>query len=198
MAYIIPKAMIPTSVLNFWKRNRFWILIGFFVLAVILGLVFRKSSKGTWDTTFYYKPEKKKKSSWNSWQNTDPSLPKRRSKGEIACQQALQKMFGKPFETARPDFLDNKVTGFNLEIDCWDPELKLGVEYQGIQHYKFKPYFYKTFSDFRNQQYRDEMKRMKCKAAGVVLIEVPYTVKDADIETFLRKECKKNGIKVPN
>ncbi len=195
MAYILPKSMIPKSVLAFWKRNRLWIILGFFVLAVILGIVFRTSSKGTWDTSYYYKPEAKKK----TWQNNsfNPDLPKRRSKGEIECQQSLQRMFRKPFETARPDFLGNNVTGFNLEIDCWDPELKLGVEYQGIQHYKFKPYFHKTFSDFRNQQYRDEMKRMKCKDAGVILIEVPHTVKESDIETFLRKECKKKGIKVP-
>ncbi len=169
-------------------------MLGFLVVAIVLGRMFRDTSTGTWDDTFYYKPKAPKRK-WDPQSFND--LPKKRSKGEIACQQALQRMFHKPFETARPDFLDNQVTGFNLEIDCWDPELKLGVEYQGIQHYKFKPYFYKTYSDFRNQQYRDEMKRMKCKAAGVKLIEVPYTVKEADIETFLRKECKKLRVKVP-
>ncbi|NQZ58906.1 MAG: carbohydrate-binding protein [Lentisphaeraceae bacterium] len=51
----------------------------------------------------------------------------------------------------------NPVTGgsHNLEIDCYNDELRIGVEYQGRQHYSFNPRFHKNKEAFRNQQYRD-------------------------------------------
>jgi hypothetical protein len=32
----------------------------------------------------------------------------------------------------RPDFLKNPATGRNLEIDCFNNQLKIGLEYQGF------------------------------------------------------------------
>ena len=78
------------------------------------------------------------------------------------------------------------------------PQFKIGVEYQGRQHYEFVPYMHNNnYAVFLNQKYRDELKRMKCKENGILLIEVPHKVKEADIETYLRKELARNGVKVP-
>ncbi len=44
---------------------------------------------------------------------------------------------------------------------------------------------------FRNQQYRDELKRRMCDDNNVTLIEVPYTVKD--IPTYLYNKLKPLG-----
>ena len=109
----------------------------------------------------------------------------------------LEKIFKKRFDKERPDFLKNPVTkNFNLEIDCFNRELNLGVEVNGIQHYKYVPYFHKNFEAFRNQQYRDELKRRMCKDEGIILIEVPYTVKIKDLDSFLIDELRKNGFKI--
>jgi hypothetical protein len=107
----------------------------------------------------------------------------------------LQELFRKPFPNERPDFLRNTVTGglYNLELDCYNESLKLAVEYSGIQHYKYVPYFHKNKEAFLNQKYRDEMKRRLCKDADVVLIEVPYTVKTPDIRVFLIGKLRENG-----
>jgi hypothetical protein len=83
--------------------------------------------------------------------------------------------------------------GHNLEIDCFNSEVRLGVEYNGIQHYKYNTFFHKNFEAFRNQQYRDEMKRSLCKENGIKLIEVPYTVKHNDIAVYLAKELVRLG-----
>ncbi len=121
----------------------------------------------------------------------DPSS--KESKGEQISKQAAEKIFKKSFTKIRPDFLKNNVTGHNLEIDVFNEELKLGIEYSGRQHYEFVPFFHKNKEAFLNQKYRDEIKRMKCKSEGIQLIEIPYTVSLEDIESYIRVEAKKLG-----
>ena len=95
--------------------------------------------------------------------------------------------------TSIESFLNNKITGgnYNLEIDCYNEELKLGVEYDGAQHHKYIPYFHKNKEAFYNQKYRDTLKEYMCKENGVILIRVPYTIKVENIESYLRKELSK-------
>lgn len=114
------------------------------------------------------------------------------SAGEIECKRILQKIYRKPFFKVRPYFLRNEVTGGNnLELDCYNPELRLAVEYNGIQHYNFIPFFHKNKEAFLNQKYRDELKRRMCKDHQIALLEVPYTVKVDKIEAFLVYNLKK-------
>jgi len=47
---------------------------------------------------------------------------------------------------------------------------------------------------FRNQQYRDYMKKQKCKENKVDLIEVPHTVAFEDMENYIIKELEKAGL----
>jgi len=72
------------------------------------------------------------------------------SKGETECRRVLQKIFQRPFLKARPDFLNNPVTGnqFNLELDCYDHSLKLAVEYNGQQHYQYNKFFHRNKEHF--------------------------------------------------
>lgn len=105
--------------------------------------------------------------------------------GERECRRVLQEIFNQPFNRARPNFLKNPINKFNLELDCYNDNYRLAVEYNGAQHYKYIPHFHKNKEAFINQKYRDEMKRTLCKSAGVFLIEVPYTVPKAKIHSFL-------------
>jgi hypothetical protein len=108
------------------------------------------------------------------------------SKGEIECRRVLESLFHLPFDKARPDFLNNPVTGGNnLELDCYNEQLKLAVEYDGEQHSKFIPFFHKNRETFYNQRYRDYMKIQMCKANGVTLIKVPHTIKLDGIEKYI-------------
>ena len=114
------------------------------------------------------------------------------SKGEVECRRVMQKIFDKPFYKIRPRFLNNPVTfgSNNLELDCYNEELKIAVEYDGAQHYKFIPYFHKTQEAFMNQRYRDYMKDQMCKENGIILIRVPYTVKLPQIEGYIIDKLK--------
>lgn len=100
----------------------------------------------------------------------------KKSKGELLCKQAIEEIYGKPFYCVRPNFLKNPETKRNLEIDLYNDELKIGVEYNSEQHYVFPNYFHKTHEEFINQVRRDQFKVEQCDANGVYLISVPYNV----------------------
>lgn len=110
----------------------------------------------------------------------------RESSGEMECRRVAEMLTGKPFPKRRPDFLRNHVTGANLEIDCYCEDLKIGIEYNGKQHYQYIPYFHASKDAFYTTKYRDEMKARLCKENGVNLIIVPYTVAVNDIEEYLK------------
>lgn len=188
----------------YWRKNGFAILLGLVILFLIIGFFVNRKKKGTWDL-FYWeiRPISKRGSRKKVKQDTvnDPmesaNSPKD-SKLEIATRNALQRIFNKPFGKIRPNFLRNPVTGNtnNLEIDCFDEELRLAVEVQGVQHYKFSPFFHKNYEAFLNQKYRDELKKRMLKDNSIILIEVPYTVKCTEVDDFLLQELSKNGYKV--
>ena len=119
----------------------------------------------------------------------------RESKGELECRRVLQKYFNRPFNKNRPNFLKNPVTGgkVNLEIDCFNEDLKLGCEYDGEPHFKYNPYFHKNKEAFENTKYRDYMKSVMCEKNGITLIRVPYTIKHSDIESFILDKLKQAG-----
>lgn len=175
-----------------WKNNGFEITLGFCVAFIILYALYRKISgqKGTW-------------SQQNSYYNSTTSIKQRRSpppkasKGEEECRRVLQYLFNKPFNKARPNFLRNPVTGgdFNLELDCFNPELRIAVEYNGIQHYKYIPFFHKNKEAFLNQKYRDDMKRRICRENGILLIEVSHEIRLEDIKKYIESELTRNGVK---
>jgi hypothetical protein len=182
-----------------WKEYGFEIILALCITFIIIYGLYRKitGKKGTWSSTSYYIPfyNTKNYAKQNSQNITQlqPKTQPRDSKGETECRRVLQQLFSKynsQFNKARPDFLRNPVTGgnFNLELDCFEPQLRLAVEYNGVQHYKYVPHFHNNKEAFLNQKYRDEMKRQLCKEHGINLIEVPYTVKVGDIRNFLEKE----------
>ena len=147
--------------------------------------------KGSWSRSFYYEPD------MFTLKNNVPSTEstRKQSSGETECRRVLEHLFSRPFPSVRPNFLRNPVTGGrnNLELDCFCEELRLAVEYNGQQHYKYIPYFHSGYEAFRNQQYRDEIKRRMCRDNGIVLIEVPYTIKTRDIAGYLIAELQKRG-----
>lgn len=111
------------------------------------------------------------------------------SSGESAMYLALGSLFpGFPFIRCRPDFLKNETTGMNLELDAYNKMLALGVEYNGRQHYEYTPFWHKSQAEFKNQKYRDQMKALLCRQNDVLLITVPYTVKNDKMVDYIYHE----------
>jgi hypothetical protein len=180
------------------EEYSFELLFVSIVIFFIILSIYRKISgeKGTW--TKYNQYLIRDKFTLPSSRNTNPIRQRnssgKESKGETECRYILEDIFNKKFDKIRPNFLKNPVTkNFNLEIDCYNEDLKLGLEYNGIQHYKYTPYFHKNKESFQNQQYRDELKRRMCEDNGITLIEVPYTVKNEQLRSYIVKRLKENG-----
>jgi hypothetical protein len=178
-----------SKIVQLWNNHGFEILLGLSLSFILLFALVRIGKKGSWSKS-YYAPNK---GQWPSYKSKR-RIP-RQSKGELECRRVLQKIFKKPFNTSRPDFLRNPVTGgnFNLELDCFDSHIGLACEYNGKQHYKYCPYFHRNKEHFLNQKYRDDMKRRICRDNNIRLIEVPYTVPHEQIEGFIRKKLVQMG-----
>ena len=186
------------SLTKLWNENGFEILLGVCLTIILIYGFYRvlTKQKGNWSNSYStYTAKDINNLSFNNKDNNSISnkinkSPPKESVGELECKRVLEKIFNKPFNKNRPSFLNNKITGgnYNLEIDCYNNELKLGVEYDGAQHHKYIPYFHKNKEAFYNQKYRDTLKEYMCKENGVILIRVPYTIKVENIESLLRNK----------
>jgi len=209
--------MIVAAIKRFWSANG-WSIILFGSLLVLLILWFLPwRSTGSSSTsieqilkTIFYPQAVSETiiaadtsripSSSSNTMTTTTTMPTTQSsfsptsRGEQRCKEFLEFLFKKPFEKARPPFLVNPVTNQALELDCFNEELKLAVEYNGKQHYEYNKMMHQNSRhSFQNQQYRDLMKKDMCDKNGIRLIIVPYRVAPDKIPEFLYAELKKMG-----
>ena len=188
---------------SYWQaKGWLWLLIAAVSILGICWLISERNNiAGTYDRfniTVKNNPEQFKIQRDYFPQSIDSDqtfTPKRKvpqnSKGEEICRNTLQHIFKQPFPKCRPDFLFNSVTGENLELDMYNKNYGLAVEYNGQQHYKYNSFMHGGSKDkFYGQQYRDKMKRDVCKKLGITLIEVPYTVKHQDIPNYLAQRLR--------
>jgi Marseilleviridae restriction endonuclease len=114
----------------------------------------------------------------DSWCSTCPF------QNESYCISVIEGIVGKKFKKCRP-FKSHK-----LELDGYNEELKLAIEYNGEQHYKYVSLFHKNKENaLEKQRERDKIKENLCEENGIYLIIVPYFEKNK--EQFIKDEYKK-------
>jgi hypothetical protein len=174
------------KIISWSLSHKFETLLILSIITILLLALSRLTSTGTWSDSYYYLP--------NTQISIPSSTPRKDSSGELRARAFLESYFKKPFPKSRPDFMVNQVTGsrYNLELDCYNSELRLAVEYNGQQHYNYIPFFHKNKEAFYNQKYRDELKRIRCREIGITLIEIPYT-EEKRLEKFLEQQLKSVG-----
>ena len=114
-------------------------------------------------------------------------------KMERYTKACLESITGKKFIKIRPNWLKNKNNNC-LELDMYNEELKLAIEYNGIQHYKFSKYFHKTYAEFEKRLEDDKIKIILCKEKNINLLIVSYTIKN--VEEYIENELTKLQINI--
>ncbi len=100
---------------------------------------------------------------------------------EDKCREILKAITGVAFHKHRAPWLGR------LELDGFNPRLKIAFEHQGRQHYELVPFFHRGGNeDLIAQQVRDQTKAKLCTEQEIDLIIIPYHVKD--LERFIRQE----------
>jgi len=79
-----------------------------------------------------------------------------------------------------------------MELDGYNQDLKIAIEYNGKQHYVFPNGFHKTIEEFEKQKERDLLKLDLCDKNGVYLITVPYTIELKFISKYIEYYHPKN------
>jgi len=113
---------------------------------------------------------------------------------EISCQ-ILELFTGRKFKRdIRPNFLKNPKTGHNLELDCYNEDLKIALEYNGNQHYIYPNRFMKSEDEMIYSVQKDVYKEEVCKEKGIHLIIVPYTVSTEELSDYISSNLPDSGI----
>lgn len=119
----------------------------------------------------------------------------KQSKPELRCREILEEIYGEPFFCIRPDFLKNPETKRNCELDCYNHELGIALEYNGPTHYTWPNWTGQTKEQFIQQVRRDQFKIKSCDANGVYLITVPYNVPNHKLKDYITYYLPENELK---
>ena len=93
------------------------------------------------------------------------------SRGEKEIRYILEK---KKINFIQHKTFDNLKDASNLNYDFYLPDYNLLIEYNGIQHYKFNKYFYKSLHSFHKQKHHDWLKRKYSKDNKINLLVISY------------------------
>lgn len=176
-----------------WSYDTFILLFEIFVIMMVISMViyyYRNEEDGTAEfqginlTSNEFKKQQRRKIKYRT----------QKWKHEEKCREILERIYGRKFPSVRPSFLKSPVTGENLELDCYNPDLRLAVEYDGVQHSKYTPAFHKSENDFRYQYAKDTWKSKMCRNLGITLIRVPYFIPYDRIEQYLIDKLHENKL----
>lgn len=194
--------MVSKYIQSWWNRNG-WTLIfitSFFILFILWLFYSRHRTMGTTEASFqdvvktflrpWVTPPVPPTLNQTPTITTSPVTKEKESKGEKKCREFLEFVTKKTFTKVRPSFLLNPVTQRPLELDMYNEELRLAVEYNGSQHYQYNQMMHGNRDSFHNQKYRDLIKQQLCQQHGIRLICVPYTVSEKEIPLFLYDRLK--------
>jgi hypothetical protein len=123
---------------------------------------------------------------------------KKKYKSEERCRELFEGIFNEEFVSVRPDWLKSPLSGKNLELDGYSPNIKtplgkgLAFEYDGEQHSRYNAHFHVGDPrKFVHQVKNDSWKDQRCKEKGVLLIRIPHYVTYHDLDKYIVNSLRK-------
>lgn len=102
-------------------------------------------------------------------------------KNENECIHIIEELTGLKFTKTKPKFLNG------LELDGYNKDTKVAIEYNGRQHYEIVDHFHRDgIKDLLKQVENDKLKEELCKENNIHLIVVPYYIKDK--RTYIQEQ----------
>ena len=122
----------------------------------------------------------------------------KQSWGEGVCRSVLEEAFGVSFPKIRlANMRSNK--GHPLEFDCYNSELKIALEHNGLQHYESKENWGGD-SVFKVQKKNDKIKINYAQKNGIALIIIPQVgslTPLSDLIKVISNQLKNWGVRIP-
>lgn len=125
--------------------------------------------------------------------NWCPTCSNEENVKENLCRKIFEDKFSRLFPNKKCNWMKSE-KGYPLELDGYNEDLKLAFEYNGIQHYKIDGFLIKNDKDLDKIKKRDNLKRELCKLQGIKLIEIPYNIKNRELEPYINKQLDFNLI----
>ena len=108
---------------------------------------------------------------------------------EVMCREIMKEIFNKDFDKYRDNTLRNNKNNYLLELDCYNAELRINIEYDGEQHYIFPNAFHKNKEQFKKGQQNDAIKDQWCLDNNILQIRVSYKYDTKEeIENFIKEQ----------
>lgn len=101
---------------------------------------------------------------------------------ERLVRRMFEFIFKQPFIKARPEWLKSPLSNQKLELDGYNENLKIAFEYDGIHHYEEVQFNKSSLSDIQS---RDVAKTALCIEKGIILIRIPYTIKQPNLYAYI-------------
>ena len=73
------------------------------------------------------------------------------------CKRVLEQHYKVPFKRS-------------LDLDFYNKDLMVGLQYNSIHHYKYSSNFHKTYRKFVETKEKDIRRKQMCKEMGIELI----------------------------
>jgi hypothetical protein len=96
------------------------------------------------------------------------------------CCLILEEIYNVPFNSSRPDWFRDTY-GRRYELNCYNKELKIGLNYVNEDHYN---------SSLYEELEIDQIKMDLCRKNKITLINVPYTVKIEELKEYLMEKLR--------
>lgn len=117
------------------------------------------------DTEYYWKPHLK----------ANAQLAEKKSHYHVAARLLLKELF--PTQQILEEVWVPLRQKDYCYLDFYLPLIRMAVEVQGQQHYKFNSFFHENERDFLLQNKKDRDKKAWLKLNQITLVELPYNEK---------------------
>ncbi len=96
------------------------------------------------------------------------------------------------FPTVLPHWLVDPLTNTTMELDGYNEELKIAMEFSGPQHYKWYPT--ESYDKYFHRIRRDTIKKKKCEERGICLIMLQSAMDVVHWDTYIRSRLSDCGL----